>query len=1423
MRALGRWRDGVVCAVLTLLAFIQSPGRIVADSKIDLAVNPVAFLGRALHVWDPTGSFGQIQNQVYGYLWPMGPFFTLGSALHLPAWVVQRLWWAVLLCVAYTGAVRLAARLGIGTPASRLVAGLAFALCPRILTELGSISSEAWPTAVAPWVLIPLVALRSPDAGLGEDSRRRTLRAIVASALAVGCIGGTNATATFAVVPVALLWLAGVQPWRRRLALLAGWCAAVAAATLWWLVALLVLGRYSAPFLDYIETAATTTLLTDPVTVLRGTNNWVAWLNGAFGPTMPAGFALATNPWLAGATVVVAVIGLAGLTRPSMPYRAYLVTSLLLGFTLVSLGHVSELPGTPAQALRTFLDGAGAPLRNIHKFDLLMRIPLLLGLAHLLDLAPRPRDVPARPSRSGGRRWRARWRAVIAMAGAVAAVTTVATPALAGKLAAPYGFSAVPGYWRDAADWLGERADEGRVLVIPGARFPNYTWGDTLDEILQPLASGPWAVRNAVPMGQPTLTRMLDAIEVALATGEGSPGLADYLARAGVRYLLVRNDLDYGRTGATAPLVVHQALLRSPGLSFVDSFGPEVGPEIVANGGLGQARPALEVVRVDRPVSLVDAVDASEVTTVVGGPESLLWLAAAGLLPHGPVVLAGDATGRAVSGPVLLTDGLRRRDVNFGTARDAVSSTLTVDGLDAIAAAVGGTTRDYLPDWAQDWLTTAAFVGIDDVRASSSAAQTSSVDGARPDRQPFAAVDGDPTTAWFPSPGLRLDGQWLEIRLAEPMRVARVGITFDTVNGALPTRVTVNTGAESSTVEVDGDHVVIPLQGTFAVRTIRLTITDLRGERDFVPYGLAEVSIPGVSASRTLVLPTPPASAAPATLLFTATPATPACYDEAGLARCDPSLARRSEDGATLDRTVTLGTAATYEATVWARPRPGGDLDALLDQLLPGRPTVTASSRLVDEPIGRPSTVVDGDPGTVWWPDTTDDEPWLRFTWPTDQVITGLRITTADGIAATEITKVTVRSGGQSFTARLIDGEIRFDRPLRTQELTLLPIAGEQTASIDAYHGRLEVLPVAVGEVAFLTADPAATGTPALDRSAALDLPCGSGPSLRVGDQVVRTRLTGTVGELLTLRELPAVACGSSTVDLVAGQQRLVADPSPVAVATRVALVAPGAAPQTPVRAQDLVHRGEWSATHRTLTIDAHAGDLVLTVRENTNRGWRARLGDVTLQPIVVDGWQQGWLVPAGLSGEVVLDFPADAVYHAGLVTGAVLLLVLVVLALLTGPRGRRPRRAQPTADTAPTVATADTAPTVAAASPAGTAEPTGLAWLVGGASLALTGGMLGVLVLLAALAVVALRPQPPVARRPGRAANVLAWAAPVTLAVTGALSFAIDGTHRSLWPHVLGLLAVTFAWLAVVTPSSANQPSGRSNAGAPSPRSTGG
>lgn len=166
-----RWFAGTV-VVAFLLTFLQAPGRTVADTKYDLAQNPLGFLGRAAHLWSSQAPMGQVQNQAYGYFFPHGAFFSLGHVLGLPAWVTQRIWWALLILAGFWGIVRLCEVLGIGSRGSRVVAALAFALSPRVLTTLGSISSETLPMMLAPWVLLAPCALGTAR-GCGGVARSR--------------------------------------------------------------------------------------------------------------------------------------------------------------------------------------------------------------------------------------------------------------------------------------------------------------------------------------------------------------------------------------------------------------------------------------------------------------------------------------------------------------------------------------------------------------------------------------------------------------------------------------------------------------------------------------------------------------------------------------------------------------------------------------------------------------------------------------------------------------------------------------------------------------------------------------------------------------------------------------------------------------------------------------------------------------------------------------------------------------------------------------------------------------------------------------------------------------------------------------------------------------------------------------------------
>ncbi len=95
------------------------------------------------------------------------------------------------------------------------------------------------------------------------------------------------------------------------------------------------------------------------------------------------------------------------------------------------------------------------------------------------------------------------------------------------------------------------------------------------------------------------------------------------------------------------------------------------------------------------------------------------------------------------------------------------------------------------------------------------------------------------------------------------------------------------------------------------------------------------------------------------------------------------------------------------------------------------------------------------------------------------------------------------------------------------------------------------------------------------------------------------------------------------------------------------------------------------------MDVSASPTSRVLVVPESVNPGWTARTGDGTrLNPVTVNGWQQGWVVPAGTAGAVTLSFGSNAVYRAGIAGGLALLPILALLALV--PARRPPPRADP-------------------------------------------------------------------------------------------------------------------------------------------------
>ncbi len=1373
---LHRARLVAVCLALLGLSLSQAPGRVLNDTKLDLTADPWGFLGRALRLWEPEGFAGQVQNQAYGYLFPMGPFFGLGQSAGLPDWVVQRLWLALLMCTAFLGVVVLARRLGIGTPATGLVAGVAYALAPRMVTAIGATSVEVVPMAVAPWVLIPLVgagALRSPR------------RAAAWSGLAVLCAGGVNAVAAAAVLPLPVLWLLTrpAGPLRRRL--VAWWALAVGLATAWWAGPLLLLGRYSPPFIDYIETADVTTAPTDVLSVLRGTSHWFAALGSASGPVWPAGWSLLADTLPVAGTVVLATAGLVALPRRGLPERTWLVYGVLAGVCLVTLGHLATVDGLLAGPLNEALDGPLAPLRNVHKFDPVLRLPLVLGLAHLLATLAR-RATGTEPQRTGPppapavwrRVWPASWTpvwpaewprpsAVVARALlAVLALALVAgvSPALAGKLPTATGFEEVPGYWQEAADHLAAEQPSGRALLVPASSFGTYVWGSPQDEPMQPLADSPWDVRNAIPLTSEGHIRYLDALGQRLERGEGSEGLTRALARAGFSHVVLRNDLDAGAADAARSVVVRQALRTSPGITPEASFGPDLPglalySGLVLDAGLGEPAPAVEVYAVDGAAPRAWTAPLADAVTVAGGPDAVVQLEERGLVTGRPTVLAGEAP--EGSGPTVVSDALALRERAFGRLTDATSGALTP----AEPMRIDAPARDYPVAEPRAAQSVVRYDG-GTPSASSSASDADTSAGAQVGATPFAAVDGDPSTAWRPAVRFgSTEAAWWRLDTDQPFTAAGVTVVLDAATAGDPPaeiRLTTDTGTISRPLQATTEPQDLPLPaGVTDTLVIGLDAPDPT-DPDGGP-ALAEVVLPGTTVTRTVVTPEPdgPVEAWSFAAYGPHGTSSGCVVDGTGDPRCAADLGAGAEEPATLDRAFTVAEPGRYDLAATAVPRPGPALDALLAGAGGAGVTVTSSSAAVPDPRGSALAAVDGDPATAWLADPGDRDPTLVLSWDEPRVVEELQLTVAPGLAATVPTAVTLTGGGLERTLGLDeDGHVAFT-PVTTDRLEVTFERPLDLDSWDPYGRRIRDLGVGVSELS-VGGPPAA-----LDTGAVVTVPCGKGPVVGVDGVERRTSAETTVGALRDLASLDLTLCdGDAVVEPPAGRHRLVVAGTDTLAAATATLTRSGSAAGE-ARDRQAADVARWDVEHRRVDVPARDEPTLLVVPENTNPGWTATLDGDVLEAVAVDGWQQGYVLPPGPAGTVALDFAPGSLYRTALLAGGGAVLLLVVLAAVPA---RRP-------------------------APAGRPGRPPREWLlalglVGGT--ALIGGVVGLGLL--ALAVLA------AAVAGARRAAVLAALVTVPLAVAGALLLAAPAATGTL-RQVLALLALAATVAAVLPP----------------------
>ncbi|HEX8119877.1 MAG TPA: alpha-(1-_3)-arabinofuranosyltransferase family protein [Solirubrobacteraceae bacterium] len=1234
-----------LAAASYVLALVQRPGVVVADTKVDLYVDPGSFIADVASAWTPTGQLGHVFGGQYGgYLFPMAPWFAGGDALGVPTWIVHRLWLGTLFALAAWGVVRLLDDL-LDRPrgAPHVAAAVLFVLNPYVAVYANRISVSLLAYAALPWLLLAVHrGLRQP----------RAWRWPALFALTLTCTGGgVNAAVTGWLLLAPLLFvvyertLGGVEkgalkPFLLRLA------PAVAFANVWWVLPVLVHARYGLDFLPFTEQPGTIWQTTSVTEALRLMSFWTSYIGLGFGgvlrPYSSYGPDMLFNPVVVVATLLIPALALGGFawTR-RWRYAPWFLILTLVGLLVMFAGFPE---GTPLRRALTFTYnhvGVVQFLRTTYKAGPLVALGLAcLGGAGFGLLWTRLRGAPA--------------RAAIAV-GALAVVAVAAWPLTTGTAPERQLAFEIPSYWRQAADEVDRLPDNQRAMVLPGQLFGFYDWGGTWDPILQTLAKRPVAERWVVPFSDLRAVDLMWATDSLVSQERLLPGeLPPLLDLMGVGMLVKPADRDRSRSGAVGALEGLDALGRS---------GRPLGPQRRHAAAAGRVRvPAseprlrLERLRTGGTVRLLRRADA---TIVDGGGEGIAQLASFRALDPGrPLEFAADLDAAEIrraardrAAQIVVTDTNRRRAYTAARLRSNTGPTLAPDE----DVSEDGAMLNPFADRGPDAQTVAHVDGVRSVSAPASPQVTQF-----PEHRPFAALDGDPSTAWLADRALARPRHVLTVKLDAPRDLDAIELLpYSDVHGMLK-RVAVN-GREVAVHPGWNRIRVGERTDEVSVRIVEVSQPDgITGGAG----GIRELRIPGVRASETLRPPVLVERAlrgtgvVPIYLLSRTTV-------DAPLRSGPPSgpfqsyLVRdRVDPERRLARTIAPPRAALYNADAWTSPDPYAS-DAQLDRLAGGPASVTSSGRYRGIAGFRGSRALDGRRDTAWIAPWLDAPQFLTLRAKRPIEVRGLRL-----VAPREVvrrpTRVRVNGGPPLDVAD--DGEVPLSQPLRARTVTIEVVDAAFPAGASGRDRQRRA--VGIAEVDGLPR----VGVP---HSGRLRGRCGDA-AIALGGTRVPLRPAGRVQDLDAGRALHAVGCQQARS--ATGEQEVRGLPGLLTVDHLRLFPSRGLPPQLGFDASlagRVVDPGDPGRGKRDdIRLDVRE-PAWLVVGESYNEGWRATCDGRDLgRPTPLQGYANGWRVEPGCR-DVDVAWAPNRLLLPGYIVSLLACLALLALAART-PRSER-------------------------------------------------------------------------------------------------------------------------------------------------------
>jgi len=1225
--ALGR--DRIQTLVLAAVAYLpllaNDMGRVAADTKAYLYLDPGRLLAGAPYMWQPEVAMGTVTHQNIGYLWPVGPFFWLGEAIGLPDWITQRLW---------LGSVLLAAGLGMRwflrtlgwRGAALLVSSLAYMLSPYLLNYVDRHSVILLPWAGLPWLMgLTVRALRTPG-----------WRHAAIFGLVTLTVGGVNASSLLLVGIGPVAWLAwcaveGSAPWRRVVGTAARIGLAFAATGIWWMVGLAIQSRYGLPTLHLTENYKVVSDAATAPELFRGLGYWYFYGQGRLGAWIEP--ATSYTRWALPLSFALPLLALLAAAIIRFRHRGHALMLIVLGL-LVGIGaHPYDGPSPLGRIFRDLtLTDAGLALRSTPR-----ALPLsILGTSMLLG---------AGAAAMG--RWRPRWEQPVAALLCVLVVANL-SPLWQGEILGSLVQRPedVPGYWHEAAAHLDASGDGTRVLELPGSDFAAYRWGNSGDPVLPGLMDRPYVARELIPQGSPASAALLVALDSEVQEGRLDPdGLAPLARLMGVGDIVLRSDLQFERFRTPRPDDLWADLRDAPGFGPAVSFGTPV-----ANVA-GPERPLLDQHTLSRPVGsqhpapaiVLPVLDAQPILRIAdptrsivlsGDADGLVAAAGEGLLEAGrPVLFSASlldhvllASALGSNARLILTDTNRLQGRRWGTIRETTGYTQRWDE-EVDRGDLSDQRLDVLPV-RPGTLTVARQTGI---RADASG-YGNPVTFTAGDR-PFHAVDGRLDTAWTVGAFDEVVGEHLTLTLDEPAPIE--SLTFVQARSQGQNRwitdLRIHLDDQAMDVVLDATSRTPPGQLVhLSGADIRVVVLEVRdtdvGRLDHYAgvtgVGFAEVGVAGVAADETILLPTDLTdllgydSGAELAIVLTRQ-------------RSDPRDPIRSEPERGMDRTMDLPWARTFELRGEARWSAHAD-DALLDD--PGAPRVRATASLAGDLVSRGRAAFDDDPTTAWQPPIgPQDGQAVTITHPVPRAFRDLTLTyRADGLHSAP-SAVTVLVDGVPIGRSTLPGTLRAADDLVTVDLGLPDATGRSlTMRIDEvverrtmnwYSGLPDVLPVAIVDIS--------DGFDFPERPQRIDTGCRE-DLLRLDGRSVPVRITGSTPDAFARRPLAVTACGP-TLELSEGEHRIVAtagadsmyDLDRLVLTSASSVIAPTHAGMPSLRVQKL------DRTEILLEVEGATSPYWLILGQSLSAGWQLR-DDAGLDhgpPRLVDGFANGWLV----------------------------------------------------------------------------------------------------------------------------------------------------------------------------------------------------